>query len=95
VPEKRFATAILANTSNMDPGGLPLKITDVYLGIPPAPEKPAPVRPPAAVKSDPAIWEPFLGTYRLGPGWLLTVTREGDQLMAQATHEDKFRMTPL
>ena len=42
------------------------------------------------MKPDPAAWEPFLGTYRLGPGWLLTITREGDQLMAQATHEDKF-----
>ena len=47
------------------------------------------------MKADPAAWEPFLGTYRLGPGWLLTITREGDQLMAQATHEDKFRMTPV
>ena len=46
------------------------------------------------MKADPATWDPFLGTYRLGPGWLLTITREGDQLMAQATREDKFKMTP-
>ena len=72
-----------------------MKITDLYLGIPPAPSTPASARPPAAVKADPAAWEPFLGTYRLGPGWLLTITREGDQLMAQATHEDKFPMTPV
>jgi hypothetical protein len=26
---------------------------------------------------------------------MLTITREGDQLMVQATHEDKFRMTPV
>ena len=93
VPEKRFAAAILANTSNMDPSGLALKITDLYLGIPAAPSTPASARPPAAVKADPAAWEPFLGTYRLGPGWLLTITRERDQLMTQATHEDKFPMT--
>jgi len=94
VPEKRFAAAILANTSNMDTRGLALKITDLYLGIPAAPSTPAFSRPPVAVKADPAAWGPFLGTYRLGPGWLLTITREGDQLMTQATHEDKFRMTP-
>ena len=95
VPEKRFAAAILANTSNMNTWDLALKITDLYLGIPAAPSKPAPARPPASVKADPAAWEPFLGTYRLGPGWLLTITREGDRLMAQATHEEKFRMTPV
>ena len=95
VPEKRFAAAILANTSNMDTRDLALKITDLYLGIPKAPSSPASAQPPAAVKADPAAWGPFLGTYRLGPGWLLTITREGDQLMVQATHEDKFRMTPV
>ncbi len=47
------------------------------------------------MKSDPATWNPFLGTYRLGPSWLLTITREGDQLMAQASREDKFGMTPI
>jgi hypothetical protein len=95
VPAKRFAAAILANTSNMDTSGLALKIADLYLGISPAPSTPASARPPTAVKADPAAWEPFLGTYRLGSGWLLTVTREGDQLMAQATDEEKFRMTPV
>jgi CubicO group peptidase (beta-lactamase class C family) len=95
VPEKRFAAAILANTSNMDTWGLALKIADLYLGVAPAPSKPATTQPPAAVKADPAAWEPFLGTYRLGPGWLLTITREGDHLMAQATHEEKCRMAPL
>ena len=95
VPEKRFAAAILANTSNMDTWGLALKITGLYLGMPAAPSTPASARPPAAAKADPVAWEPFLGTYRLGPGWLLTITREGDELMAQATHEEKFRMTPV
>jgi CubicO group peptidase (beta-lactamase class C family) len=95
VPEKRFAAAVLANTSNMDTWDLALKITGLYLGIAPVPSKPASAPPPAAVKADPAGWEPFLGTYRLGPGWLLTITREGDRLMAQATREDKFPMTPV
>jgi CubicO group peptidase (beta-lactamase class C family) len=95
VPEKRFAAAVLANTSNMDAWGQALKITDIYLGIPAPPSTPASARPPAAVKADPAAWVAFLGTYRLGPGWLLTITREGDQLMVQATHEGKFSMTPV
>jgi CubicO group peptidase (beta-lactamase class C family) len=95
VPEKRFAAAVLANTSNMDTWDLALKITNLYLGIPSTPSKSASALPPAPVKADPAAWGPFLGTYRLGPGWLLTITREGEQLMTQATHEDKFPMTPV
>jgi hypothetical protein len=96
VPEKRFAVAILSNAGNMDTHGLALKIADLCLGLPPdKPSDQSPSKPPGAVKADPANWGPFLGTYRLGPGWLLTITREGGQLMAQATREDKFKMTPI
>ena len=95
VPEKHFGGAILSNTSDMDTWDLTLKITGLYLGVPQAPSKQAPAGSHIPVKTDPAAWVPFLGTYRLGPGWLLTITREGDHLVAQATHEDKFPMTPL
>lgn len=96
LPEQHFAVAILANTSRMNPHGLALKIADLYLNPPPdKPSTPPPANPPAAVKADPASWEPFLGTYRLGTGWLLTISREGNQLWAKASHEDRFKMTPL
>lgn len=36
----------------------------------------------------------YVGIYRFGAGWYVTLTREGDQLMTQATNEDKFPMTP-
>jgi CubicO group peptidase (beta-lactamase class C family) len=95
LPEKRFGVAILANTSNMDPQELAMKIVGLYLGkLTNAPASAA-ANPSAPVKADPAAWDAFPGTYRLGPGWWLTITREKDQLMAQATHEDKFRMTPV
>jgi CubicO group peptidase (beta-lactamase class C family) len=93
IPEKRFAVAILANTANIDPDGLALKIAEFYVDFP-APNSGKSPAKPLAIKGDPATWEPFLGTYRLGPSWLLTITREGDQLMTQATREDKFKMTP-
>jgi CubicO group peptidase (beta-lactamase class C family) len=95
IPEKRFGVAVLSNAANMAAPGLAVKIADLYLGNSPAkPSNQLQSKPPAAVKSDPASWDPFLGTYRLGPNWLLTITREGDQLMAQASREDKFKMTP-
>jgi len=95
VPEKRFAVAVLANAANLDAGGMGAKIADLYLDMP-ANEKSdkSPAKPRETVKADPAAWDAFQGTYRLRPGWLLTITREGDQLMTQATHEDKFKMTP-
>jgi CubicO group peptidase (beta-lactamase class C family) len=96
VPEKRFAVAILSNAGNMNTSRLAVEIADLYLGNSPAvPAGRSPDRAPTAGKADSATWDPFLGTYRLGPGWLLTITREGDRLMAQATREDKFKMTPI
>jgi hypothetical protein len=96
IPAKRFGVAILSNVGNVSETGLAVTIADLYLGI--SPEKPAdPSRntAPRAVKSDPATWDPFLGTYRLGPNLFLTITREGDQLMAQGSRGDKVKMTPI
>ena len=93
LPEQHFAVAILANVGNM-PNDLPGKIAELYLN-PDKPSTPPPAKPPVAVKADPASWEPFLGTYQLGRYWLLTIKRDGDQLWAQATHEDRYKMTPL
>ncbi len=96
LPEKRLGVAVLANTSDMNTEGLALKIVGLYVSNSPKAQSPeSPAKPTAAVKADPATWTPFLGTYRLGPGWWLTITREKDQLLAQATHEDKFPMTPV
>jgi CubicO group peptidase (beta-lactamase class C family) len=96
IPEKRFAVAILANTANLDTYAMAVKVAELYGKLPPAKESDKPrSKSPVAVKSDPATWDPFLGTYRLGPGWLLTITREGNQLMAQATREARFQMTPV
>ena len=93
VPEKRFAVAVLANTATMNEYEQAMKIADLYLAnAAPASKKNS--SPPPAVKSDPATWDAFLGTYRLGQDWRLTITREGDQLIAQANREDKVKMTP-
>ena len=95
LPEKRFAVAVLANSSNMDAVEQSINIADVYLEWPRGDrsgKKASSSR--AAVRAEPATWDALLGTYRLGPAWLLTITREGDTLMTQATREDKFKMTP-
>jgi hypothetical protein len=60
----------------------------------PKPSPPAPPPKPSIVfKPNPKSWYRYLGTYRLGPGWLLTISRGKQTLIAQASHEDKYDMT--
>lgn len=51
-----------------------------------------PARP--VVKVDPALYDLYAGDYELGPGFILTVTREGDRLMTQATGQSRFEVFP-
>lgn len=45
-------------------------------------------------KVDPKIYDAYAGTFELAPGFSLTLTREGDALMAQATNQQKFEIFP-
>ena len=42
------------------------------------------------IKLDPATLDGYLGEFELAPGFVLAVTREGDQLFAQATGQPRF-----
>jgi uncharacterized protein YneR len=43
---------------------------------------------------NPAVYDAYVGKYQLAPGFVLTVTREGDRLMTQATGQDKVEVFP-
>lgn len=45
-------------------------------------------------KVDPAVYDAYAGEYELAPGFILTVTREGDHLMTQATGQQKVEVFP-
>jgi CubicO group peptidase (beta-lactamase class C family) len=96
IPEKEFAIAILSNAGNLNTLTLATKIADIYLepSSPGRPAEPAP-KLTATDKIDSSAWDNFMGTYRLGAGWLLDITREGDELIAQATREGKVKMAPI
>ena len=49
---------------------------------------------PKEVKVDPALYDAYAGAYELAPTFVLTVTREGDHLMTQATGQQKFEIFP-
>jgi hypothetical protein len=43
---------------------------------------------------DPKIFDGYVGQYQLAPNFILTITREGDLLFAQATGQPKFQIYP-
>jgi hypothetical protein len=81
---ERDAAGKVARVALADWGTQPAAVRDT------APDKPAPV----AVTVDPASYEAFVGEYELAPGFVLTVTREGDRLMTQATGQGKVEVFP-
>lgn len=47
-----------------------------------------------AIKIDPKILDAYVGQYELNPNFIITMTREGDSLMAQPTGQPKFELFP-
>ncbi|MCC6162072.1 MAG: serine hydrolase [Acidobacteria bacterium] len=50
---------------------------------------------PEAVRVDPSIYDGYVGSYQLGPNFILTVTRDGDRLLTQATGQSTIEIFPL
>ncbi|HEX3741925.1 MAG TPA: serine hydrolase [Terriglobales bacterium] len=46
------------------------------------------------VAVDPKIFDSYIGQYQLAPNFVLTITREGNQLFAQATGQSKIEIFP-
>ena len=47
-----------------------------------------------AVKLDSKIYDAYVGQYELAPGFIITVTKEGDRLMGQATGHPQVELFP-
>jgi CubicO group peptidase (beta-lactamase class C family) len=47
-----------------------------------------------AAQVDPNVYDAYVGVYQLAPNFSLTLTREGDQLMGQATGQPKLELFP-
>ncbi|MFN7944691.1 MAG: serine hydrolase [Blastocatellia bacterium] len=58
-------------------------------------ERPLPATPaPKAAKVDPKIYDQYTGEYELAPGLTITVSRDGDKLMAVAAGQPKVELVP-
>ncbi len=86
-PKTRTGVVVLSNTSTdagADDIGLHLLDPAVPL-LQPAKER-------HEVKVDAAVLEKYIGRYQLAPNFIITVTREGDHLYAQATAQPRFEI---
>jgi CubicO group peptidase (beta-lactamase class C family) len=89
VPEPRVTAIVLANNDTANAGAIARDLLAIYYGQPykvPAPRTVANV--------DPSLFDGYVGKYQLGPNFVVTMTREGDRLMSQATGQGKFELFP-
>ena len=56
-------------------------------------DKPVPKLEAIVLESD--MLDKYVGKYQLAPNFIISITREGDQMYAQATGQMKFEILPL
>ena len=89
LPDANVTLIVLANNDTANAAAVARDVAAVYYGQPytiPAQRTVATI--------DPAVLDPYAGKYELAPGFVITVSREGHSLMAQATGQGKFEVFP-
>lgn len=89
LPDTNVTVIVLANNDTVNASAVGRDVAAVYYGQPytiPA------VRTVATI--NPAVLDGYVGKYELAPGFVITVTREGNSLMTQATGQGKFEIFP-
>lgn len=88
-PKAGVGVVVLSNTftaAGIDDIGMHLLDSHVPLLPPPKEHK--------EIAVDPKLFDGYVGQYQLAPNFILTITREGDQLFAQATGQPKVQIFP-
>jgi hypothetical protein len=92
-PEQHFSVVVLANHSPSNPSLASYQIADLYLASelkadPGEAEK----TEAAAIEVPEKVLDTYLGAYRLGPGWYVTIDKNPQGLTAYATNEQVVPM---
>ncbi|QAU45195.1 serine hydrolase [Bradyrhizobium guangzhouense] len=92
-PDQHFSVVVLANAGDLNPTALSFGIADIYLKqlLKPAPDKPALDDKPE-VTVDPKILDAYVGDYELRPGFIISISKDNDHLVARATGQPSFPM---
>ena len=88
-PKAGVGVVVLSNTftaAGIDDIGMHLLDSHVPLLPPPKQHK--------EISVDPKLFDGYVGQYQLAPNFILTITREGDKLFAQASGQPKFQIFP-
>jgi CubicO group peptidase (beta-lactamase class C family) len=90
-PEEKVTIVVLRNADYgmQNPGRISQDLAAILFG-----EKYEIPRERVAIKIDPKILDAYVGQYELRPDFIITMTREGDSLMTQATGQPKFELFP-
>jgi CubicO group peptidase (beta-lactamase class C family) len=89
--ETKTGVVVLSNTFTM------AGVSDIglHLLVPAFPIiKAEPPKEHKEIGVDPKLLDSYVGRYQLAPNFILTVTREGSHLGAQATNQGKFEIFP-
>ena len=93
-PDVRFSVIVLSNAGDLGAGQRANEIIDLYLKdlfI----EEEKTEDEPASITLNEEELDQFVGTYKLGINWYVTITREDQVLYTKATGEPTFEMIPV
>lgn len=83
--DDKLTVIVLTNLAGANPGGIARRVAGFYVSeLMPVERK--------AIKIDPAIFDAYVGQYQLTPALVVTVSREGDKLMAQPAGQPKLEI---
>ena len=85
-PERKTAIAVLSNAGGKTPDDIALHMLEPSIPIK------AVVRPQVAISVDPQTLAPYVGSYRLAPGFDVAVRLREGRLFAQATGQNEFEL---
>jgi CubicO group peptidase (beta-lactamase class C family) len=88
-PNEDVCVAVLCNVLPSNPGKVARDLAGIVFG-----ESVCPPKSRVVAKVDPKLYDQYVGKYQLAPKFALTVTRDGDRLITQATGQGKVEIFP-
>ena len=97
-PRQRLSVAVLSNLAGVDAGALSRQVAEIYLedqfALAAAGSKKN-AEGSSDTATDPSVYADYLGDYDLGPGMVMAISQDGDQLLANTSGQRQVNLIPL